>query len=123
MVARRLQSLLWQMPSMRTFPPPMKGLSDNPAYQWWRDPRIVQPDSWWGIATAAGGLDLPAALLHELGVDLFRFEIPWRELAPLRPGRPAYDRRAASDPEWTGYRWARLDAIIAALVEVGVAPV
>jgi polysaccharide biosynthesis protein PslG len=123
MVARRLQSLLWQMPSIRPFPPPSKGLSDNPAYQWWRDPRIVQPDSWWGMAAAAGELDRPAALLNELGVDVFRFEIPWRALAPLRPGQSAYDPRAASDPEWTGYRWARLDAIVAALVEVGVAPV
>jgi hypothetical protein len=123
MAADRLRRLLWQRPALRPFPPPSKGMSDNPAYQWWRDPHIMQPDSWWGMAESAGALERPAALLNQLGVELFRFELPWRELAPQRPGQMAYDRIAASDPEWAGYRWARLDAIVASLVEVGVAPV
>ena len=75
------------------------------------------------MAESPGALDRPVGLLEELGVELFRFEIPWRELAPRRPGLTAYDGAAASDAEWAGYRWARLDTIVDALGEAGIAPV
>jgi hypothetical protein len=91
---------------------PRKGLSDNPAFQWWRDPTAVQRHSWWARARDGGALEAEAATMHELGVQIFRFEVPWRELAPVRPGRERYDGAAAADPDWSGYRWACLDSIL-----------
>jgi hypothetical protein len=100
----------------------LKGLSDNPAYQWWRDPNIIQPHSWWSRAQDAASLEAEAATMRELDVEIFRFEVPWRELAPVRPGRDLYDGKAAADPDWSGYRWARLELILDVLEVESIAP-
>jgi hypothetical protein len=91
---------------------PLKGLSDNPAYQWWRDPTILQPDSWWGAAQNEASLGAQVVLMQALGARLFRVDLPWRAIAPERPGGARYDSRAARDPDWPGYRWERLDLIV-----------
>ncbi|MHB8612367.1 MAG: cellulase family glycosylhydrolase [Candidatus Dormibacteraceae bacterium] len=101
---------------------PLKGLSDNPAYQWWRDPKIIQPHSWWARARDGASLEAEVATMRDLGVEMFRFEVPWRELAPLRPGRDRYDGKAAADPGWPGYRWGRLDLILDVLEVESIAP-
>jgi len=100
----------------------LKGLSDNPAYQWWRDPNLIQPHSCWARAQDAALLEGEAATMGELGVEIFRFEVPWRELAPVRPGRDRYDCKAASDPAWSGYRWARLELILDVLEVESILP-
>lgn len=102
---------------------PAKGLTDNPAYQWWRDPTILQPDSWWGSQHTERDLAERAEEMHSLGARFFRFEVPWWSLAPERPGGERYDSHAARDPDWPGYRWQRLDAIIHALSQTGILPV
>jgi hypothetical protein len=102
---------------------PMKGLTDNPAYQWWRDPTVVQPDSVWGAAWTQDELNDRAREMRSLGARLFRFEVPWWALAPTRPGGNRYDPQAARDPTWAGYHWQRLDAIIDALVFAEIQPV
>jgi hypothetical protein len=102
-------------------PMPLKGLSDNPAYQWWRDPTILQPDSWWGAAQNEATLGAQVALLRELGAGLFRVDLPWRAIAPERPGGARYDAVAARDPDWPGYRWERLDLIVRLTQEAGIA--
>jgi hypothetical protein len=61
--------------------------------------------------------------MRELGVQLLRFDVPWRELAPTRPGHDGYDQSAAADARWPGYRWARLDIIVEVLEAAGIAPV
>jgi hypothetical protein len=110
---RRLSSLWDQRPALPHHgPPPLKGLTDNPAYQWWRDPAILQPDSWWGATQNEATLSEQARLMAELGVKLFRVELPWRAIAPERPGGASYDSAAARDPAWPGYRWERLDLIV-----------
>lgn len=101
---------------------PAKGLTDNPAYQWWRDPTILQPDSCWGAERSVDELVARAAEMRSLGCAYFRFEIPWWALAPERPGGEQYDPRAARDPNWSGYRWERLDAIIHSLIQAGIQP-
>ena len=116
------RSLLYQRPALRRYTP-LKGLTDNPACQWWRDPTILQPDSVWGVARTADSLNERAAEMRALGVRLFRFEIPWWALAPTRPGGDRYDAQAARDPEWPGYQWGRLDAIVSALAAAGIQPV
>jgi hypothetical protein len=60
--------------------------------------------------------------MRELGVGWFRFDVPWRELAPLRPGGDRYDRNAASSADWGGYRWEPLDRIIDCLAEASISP-
>jgi len=100
----------------------LKGLSDNPAYQWWREPNLIQPHSWWARAQDAAILEGEAATMGELGVEVFRFEVPWRELAPVRPGRDRYDGMAAADPDWSGYRWARLELILDVLEVESILP-
>lgn len=102
---------------------PSKGLTDNPAYQWWRDPTILQPDSLWGADHTDDTLAARAEEMRSLGVAYFRFELPWWALAPERPGGERYDSHAARDPDWSGYRWARLDAIMHALTQAGIQPV
>lgn len=118
----RARSLLFQAPSLRRAAP-AKGLTDNPAYQWWRDPSIVQPDSCWAAEETAGALAARAEEMRALGVAYFRFELPWWSLAPGRPGGERYDAQAARDPDWPGYHWERLDAIIRTLSQVGIHPV
>ncbi|MGH2485527.1 MAG: hypothetical protein ACRDHE_05905, partial [Ktedonobacterales bacterium] len=71
----------------------------------------------------ADSLNERAGEMRSLGARLFRFEVPWRALAPTRPGGDRYDRQAARDPAWTGYRWERLDTIIGALTPAGIQPV
>lgn len=100
---------------------PYKGLTDHPAYQWWRDPTIWQPDSWWGSARTEAGLGEEIAVLRELGARLFRVELPWRAVAPERPGGARYDPDAARDPEWSGYRWERWDLIVRLAADAGIA--
>jgi hypothetical protein len=102
-------------------PLPLKGLSDNPAYQWWRDPTILQPDSWWGAQQNEASLGAQMALMRELRVHLFRVDLPWRAIAPERPGGARYDAAAARDPNWPGYRWERLDLIARLAEEAGIA--
>jgi hypothetical protein len=110
---RWLANLWAQRPAFpRNGAPPLKGLTDNPAYQWWRDPTILQPDSWWGAAQTEATLAEQARLMAELGARLFRFELPWRAIAPERPGGASYHASAARDPAWPGYRWERLDLIV-----------
>ncbi len=108
----RLPPLLAPFTKQRPEHARLKGLSDNPAYQWWRDPNLIQPHSWWARARDAAILEGEAETMGELGVEVFRFEVPWRELAPVRPGRDRYDCKSASDPDWSGYRWARLELIL-----------
>lgn len=117
-----MKRLWWQRPRLPGAPAPLKGLTDNPAYQWWRDATILQPDSWWGEAQNLDSLSAQAALLRELGASMFRFEVPWRMVAPARPGAAAYDGRKAADPDWPGYRFERMDLIIDVLDAASIAP-
>lgn len=117
----RLRALLWQAPSLQRVAP-IKGLTDNPAYQWWRDPTILQPDSCWGADQTEASLAQRAEEMRSLGVAVFRFEIPWWALAPAQPGGARYDSTAARDPQWPGYQWDRLDAIIHTLGQVEIQP-
>lgn len=113
---------MYQRPAFRPCRP-LKGLTDNPAYQWWRDAAILQPDSVWGAARGDDSLNEQAGEMRSLGVRFFRFEVPWWALAPTRPGGDHYDPQAARDPAWAGYRWQRLDVIIDALVTAAIQPV
>jgi hypothetical protein len=91
---------------------PIKGMTDNPAYQWWRWPNTPQPDSWWGDDQDAQTLGKQVSLMQQLGVKLFRIELPWPFVAPDRPGGASYDSAAARDPNWSGYQWDRMDLIV-----------
>ena len=121
-VGAKAFALLRQRPMLHRAAP-WKGLTDNPAYQWWRDPTILQPDSWWGSDHTDDDLVERADEMRSLGVRFFRFEIPWWTLAPDRPGGDHYDSQAARDPAWPGYRWRRLDAITHALSRAAIQPV
>ena len=118
----KLTNLWRQRLPVRRRTPPLKGLADNPAFQWWRDPTVIQQDSWWALVQSQQLVDAQLDLINELGAQAFRFDLPWREVAPSRPGSGAYEAAAATNPAWPGYRWARLDAIVEALEEVGVVP-
>jgi hypothetical protein len=100
--------------------PPYKGLTDNPAYQWWVEPNGPQPDSWWGAARTPADLRDQATTMRDLGAVLFRVELPWSFVAPDRPGGAVYDGAVARDPGWPGYRWQRWDQIVATAVENGI---
>jgi hypothetical protein len=91
---------------------PVKGMTDNPAYQWWRWPNHPQPDSWWGTDQDAQSLGEQISLMQQLGVKLFRMELPWPFIAPNRPGGASYDSALARDPNWSGYQWDRMDLIV-----------
>jgi hypothetical protein len=91
---------------------PVKGLSDNPAYQWWRRPNGAQPDSWWGDQQDQSSLEAQTALMNDLGVKLLRVELPWIFVAPDMPGTTSYDGAIARDPNWAGYHWQRWDLIV-----------
>lgn len=113
-------------PPTRRAHAPLLGLADNPAYQWWRDATIMQPDSWWGNTTGDEALQAQVALMRELGTQWFRMEAPWRAIAPDRPGgNRTYDAHAAMDPAWPGYRWQSLDRAFAFLstAEITLLPV
>ncbi len=121
--SRRWLANLWGLrPELKPgWPIPLKGLTDNPAYQWWRDPAVMQPDSWWGAEQNEGTLGAQVGLMRELGVQVFRVELPWRALAPKRPGGARYDRGAARDPAWPGYCWERLDLMVRLTEAAGIA--
>ena len=104
----------------RSEAPPLKGLTDNPVYQWWRDPTIMQPDSWWGLAEQEEALAEQFHLMRELGAQVFRMELPWLAVAPERPGGVVYDGAAARDPDWPGYRWQRFDLLARLAAQAGV---
>jgi hypothetical protein len=91
---------------------PAKGMTDNPAYQWWRWPNHAQPDSWWGDGQNAQTLGKQISLMQELGVKLFRIELPWPFVAPAMPGGASYDSASARNPNWSGYQWSRMDLIV-----------
>jgi hypothetical protein len=119
----RLTNLWRQRLPLRSGPPPLKGLADNPAFQWWRDPMLIQPDSWWALVQSQQLVDARLDLMNELGAQAFRFDVPWREVAASVPGAGEYDSATAANPAWLGYRWARLDAIVDALDDAGIMPV
>jgi hypothetical protein len=100
--------------------PPYKGLTDNPAYQWWAAPGGPQPDSWWGRGQTPATLRAQAAAMRHLGAALLRVELPWSFVAPDRPGGAAYDGTLARDPGWPGYRWERWDQIVDAATASGL---
>jgi hypothetical protein len=107
-------------PNVPTVIAPVKGLSDNPAYQWWRRPNGAQPDSWWGDQQDQGSLQAQTTLMKDLGVKLLRVELPWIFVAPDMPGGAAYDGNIARDPGWTGYHWQRWDLIVAVAATAGL---
>ena len=90
----------WRLkPRLEAGPPPLKGLTDNPVYQWWRDPTIMQPDSWWCAAQDDEALAGQLPLMGELGARLFRVELLWRALArSSRVGYAMTRRRRATRP-------------------------
>ncbi|HEX6778252.1 MAG TPA: glycosyl hydrolase, partial [Ktedonobacterales bacterium] len=99
---------------------PVKGLTDNPAYQWWRWPNQAQPDSWWGDGQNAQTLGQQISLMQELGVKVFREELVWSFVAPTMPGGSAYDSAQARDPNWSGYQWSRFDLIVQLTSQAGI---
>lgn len=99
---------------------PVKGLTDNPAYQWWRWPNQAQPDSWWGDGQNAQTLGQQISLMQELGVKLFREELVWPFVAPSMPGGAAYDSAQARNPNWSGYQWGRFDLIVQLTSQAGI---
>jgi hypothetical protein len=99
---------------------PLKGLSDNPAFQWWRWPGGAQPDSWWGEGQNAESLRAQTDLMRELGVRMFRVELVWAFVEPQRPGTATYDSELARDSNWIGYHWARWDMIVDAATAAGL---
>ncbi len=99
---------------------PAKGLTDNPAYQWWEWPNHAQPDSWWGDGQNAQTLGAQISLMQELGVRMFRVELVWAFVAPTMPGGSAYDSAMARDPNWSGYQWSRWDLIVQLTSQAGI---
>ena len=99
---------------------PAKGLTDNPAYQWWLWPGNPQPDSWWGLEQDQQTLGAQVSLMKELGVKLFRVELVWAFVAPTIPGGSIYDSAAARDPNWSGYQWSRWDMIVQLTAAAGI---
>jgi hypothetical protein len=99
---------------------PIKGLTDNPAYQWWRWPNHPQPDSWWGTGQNAQTLGVQISLMQELGVKLFRPELVWSFVAPTMPGGSTYNSALARDPNWSGYHWDRWDLIVQLTAAAGI---
>jgi hypothetical protein len=99
---------------------PIKGLTDEPGYRWWRWPNHPQPDSWWGDGQTEQTLGVQIALMHELGVKLFRFELDWPFVAPDRPGGASYDSATARNQNWSGYHWDRLDMIVRLATAAGI---
>lgn len=99
---------------------PIKGLTDNPAYQWWVWPNTPQPDSWWGTEQTAQTLGVQVNLMRELGVKLFRVELVWSFVAPDMPGGTSYDSAEARDPNWSGYQWDRWDEIVQLTAAAGI---
>ena len=99
---------------------PVKGLADNPAFQWWRWPGGAQPDSWWGADQTPATLNTQTELMHELGVKLFRVELPWPFIAPTMPGGTTYDSNLARNPRWPGYSWDRWDLLVDTATEAGL---
>lgn len=99
---------------------PVKGMTDNPAYQWWRWPNHPQPDSWWGTDQDAQTLGIQIKLMQQLGVKLFRLELPWPFVAPNEPGGATYDSALARDPNWSGYQWDRMDLIVRLATLAGI---
>jgi hypothetical protein len=111
---------VWAGRPMHLAQRPLKGLTDNPAYQWWRDPTIMQPDSWWGAAQDTETLGARVQLMRELGVRIFRVELPWRAISAERPGGDQYDATSARNPDWPGYRWERFDLIVRLASAAGI---
>ena len=99
---------------------PVKGLADNPAFQWWRWPGGAQPDSWWGADQTADTLRTQTDLMQSLGVKLFRVELVWAFVEPTMPGASTYDGELARDSNWAGYRWDRWDLIVKAAGDAGI---
>ncbi len=99
---------------------PIKGLSDNPAYQWWRRPNGAQPDSWWGDQQDQNSLQAQTTLMTDLGVKLLRVELPWIFVAPDMPGASSYDGTLARNPNWDGYHWQRWDLIVKVAASAGI---
>jgi|GEM_PF-2168013 len=99
---------------------PVKGLTDNPAYQWWRWPNHAQPDSWWGDGQNAQTLGAQISLMQELGVKLFRPELVWSFVAPTVPGGTSYDSATARNPNWSGYHWDTFDRIVQLTQAAGI---
>ena len=99
---------------------PMKGLTDNPAYQWWRWPNHPQPDSFWGDQQTEQSLGAQIQLMQELGVKMFRVELVWSFVAPQEPGGATYNSATARDPNWSGYHWGRWDMIVRLATAAGM---
>lgn len=99
---------------------PAKGLTDNPAYQWWQWPNNPQPDSWWGTSQTEATLGQQIDLMSQLGVQLFRVELVWSFVAPQQPGGTAYSSAMARDPNWSGYHWDRWDLIVRLATAAGM---
>jgi hypothetical protein len=100
--------------------PPVKGLADNPGYQWWRRLDSPEPDSWWGDGQTRQSLQQQVDLMHELGTGIFRVEVIWPFVEPSMPGGTQYDTAIAQNPDWSGYRWDRMDLIVDVLTQAHI---
>ncbi len=99
---------------------PIKGLTDEPSYRWWRWPNAPQPDSWWATIQHPPALQKQVDLMHVLGAKLFRLELPWPFVAPTMPGGSSYDSALARDPNWSGYQWQTWDTIVQLAATAGI---
>ena len=84
---------------------PMKGINVSPSMRPWRNPGIVNPDSWWDPARGAGYMNHEMPLLRQLNPWTVRMEFPWWWIQ--RRGRGTFD-------------WATADAIVNAAVSNGI---
>ena len=75
----------------------------------------IQDDAWITYGAGPGNVEQRAARLHDLGVSVVRYTLPWSEIATQRPE----DARSPRDP---AYDWSRSDAVLRALRHNGILP-
>ena len=86
---------------------PQKGINVEPSMRPWRNPEIVNPDSWWDPARGPGLEATEIPLLQRLHPAVVRIEFPWWAIE--RTARGQFD-------------WSRADASISGLVGAGLSP-
>ena len=84
---------------------PANGVNVNPSFRPWRNPTIVNPDSWWDPTNGPAKISSEIPLIQQLNAGILRIEFPWWSIENAGKGQ---------------FNWVQADLIVNSAAQAGV---